>query len=270
MASARLPLLFMGFCGIDDSVPAGLLCMLSSRYPWIEWGVLFRTDMEGEPRYATPAYMDELCGLNARLHGKLNLAGHLCGNRCQQVLDGDFSFVETLLEKGFRRVQVNATAANGVLINSDTISLYVDNLKKCMQAVPRMEFIIQCNDETKPIWEPLLSSPEENMSVLHDASCGMGVMVSSFPLPSPVVPCGYAGGIGPDSIRAILEVVTNISKTNLDCRPVWIDMESSLRQFVVTKATSGGATVTVDTFSIQKCFQCAEIAATIYGLPSYN
>lgn len=37
----------MGFCGVDNSVSPEILQVLSNEYPFIEWGVLFRTDLEG-------------------------------------------------------------------------------------------------------------------------------------------------------------------------------------------------------------------------------
>ena len=48
----------------DDSVAPGLLQLLSAKYNWIEWGVLFRPDLEGTPRYATKAWVEELASLN--------------------------------------------------------------------------------------------------------------------------------------------------------------------------------------------------------------
>lgn len=38
------------------------------------------------------------------------LSAHLCGQRCQQVLEGDISFVQELQDLGFSRVQLNAAA----------------------------------------------------------------------------------------------------------------------------------------------------------------
>jgi hypothetical protein len=32
----------MGFCGVDDTVDPSLLQLISTRYSWVEWGVLFR------------------------------------------------------------------------------------------------------------------------------------------------------------------------------------------------------------------------------------
>lgn len=46
-----LNLRYMGFCGVDDSVVnQELLHLLSLHYSWIEWGILFRPDLEGTPR----------------------------------------------------------------------------------------------------------------------------------------------------------------------------------------------------------------------------
>jgi hypothetical protein len=41
---------YMGFCGVDDSVSSLALSLISEHYPWVEWGILFRSDKEGQPR----------------------------------------------------------------------------------------------------------------------------------------------------------------------------------------------------------------------------
>jgi len=85
-----------------------------------------------------------------------------------------------------------------VLIDRSDARQYVVNLKRCMQEVPSLEFIVQCNHETDVLWKQMVEDAPTNMSILYDASCGTGVRVSSFPAPSlhPHIPCGYAGGIG--------------------------------------------------------------------------
>ena len=120
----------MGFCGADDSVNQEILETISARYPWIEWGVLFRPDKEGEPRYyllgavdsvkylkdielgryASWAWVERLAEVNAKAGSKMRLAAHLCGSRCDEVLRGDPKFVTQLQSLGFRRVQVVAAA----------------------------------------------------------------------------------------------------------------------------------------------------------------
>ena len=270
--SGLLPnLRVIGFCGVDDTVSPELLKLISDRYKWVEWGVLFRSDLEGQARYPTKAWVQKLSVLSTDPADpsslSVQLAGHLCADRCQAVLEGDSSFVHELYELGFRRVQVNATAANSVTVDPEQISKYVSNIKKCMQDESRMEFIIQCNEETKPIYEQLIADPEPNMSILYDASCGKGVRVNNFPSPmlNPSIPCGYAGGIGPDCIADIISAVNGVTNACPVPKTVWVDMESSLRTIVVTKSKSKAESsepeeVRTDVFSIDKCFACILIA----------
>ena len=133
----------VGFCGIDDTVAPELLQLLSFHYPWIEWGVLLRPDMEGQPRYASAAYLEHLHKVNKETGSMMRLAGHLCKQRCQEILNGEYNYVKQLVSLGFGRFQVNATAANGVLVDPNRIDEYVANIKKCIDAVPEVEWIIQ-------------------------------------------------------------------------------------------------------------------------------
>ena len=247
----------MGFCGADDSCCPEQLQLLSGHYPWIEWGILFRPDLEGTPRYASKSWVDKLCSINKTAGEHMRLAGHLCETRCQEVLEGDAVFVTELRSMGFNRVQINATAANGVQVDKTKMAFYIQNIIDVMNAVPTLEFIIQCNDETKPLWSKLVESPTKNMSLLFDASCGKGILATSFPTPMGDIPCGYAGGMGPTNIEGVLDSV----RTAADGKTVWIDMESSLRTIII-----GDNGNREDTFSIDKCFKCI-LAGISAGLP---
>lgn len=283
-----LNLRVMGFCGADDSVHAEHMQLLSIHYPWIEWGVLFRPDLEGTPRYATAAWVDKLCKINADTGGTMRLAGHLCGSRCQEVLDGDATFVKELAAKGFGRVQVNATKANNVTV-ADDLDVVAQQLKSVVDAVPELEFIFQLNTETNGLWDALtklckssasprssnsnsprssvslsLKMPQEstsslptNLSCLFDASCGLGVLADEYQSPLCVgtqdIPCGYAGGIAPDNV---LGVLSNVSRAATG-KPVWVDMESSLRSKLTDKQHPDGH----DVFSIEKCMACVVAAS---------
>jgi hypothetical protein len=260
---------YVGFCGIDDTVEPEFMSILSNLYPWIEWGVLFRSDLEGTARYASWSYVERVTAYQRASNGKLRLAAHLCFNRCQEVLEGNSSFISKIHEMGFGRVQVNITKANGVVVDSNRLGEYVDNIRKVMSDVPTVEFIFQLNHETQPIWDLLIGSPSnfpKNVSVLYDASCGLGVQISSFPSPKQYgnVPCGYAGGIGPTTIRSILQSVDNtVSLSDInETKPVWVDMESSLRTITVLKSGE-----TKDIFDINKCMICINIAVEA-GLPN--
>ncbi|ETV69792.1 hypothetical protein H257_14617 [Aphanomyces astaci] len=241
----------LGFCGADDSVDPKLLQIISTHYPWVEWGVLFRPDLEGTPRYASSAWVSRLASLqnNATTLPPMKLAAHLCGSRCQDILSGDARFVKDLVKLGFRRVQVNATAANRVVVDPEHTSTYVENILACIRSVPDVEWIFQSNQETKALLAGLLVAAPSNMSILFDASCGLGVPMTEFPKPFDSIPCGYAGGISPANIVQMLARIGDASAG----RPVWIDMESSLRRFV--RGPDGAET---DSFSIDVCFACIQ------------
>lgn len=259
MSGKPLQIRAIGFCGADDSVAPGLLQLLSSRYNWIEWGVLFRPDLEGTPRYATRGWVEELAKVNKDTGSMMRLAAHLCQKRCQEVIEGDASFVKELENLGFGRVQVNATTANGVDMVPERFDEYAAKLRSTMEAVPSVEFIFQLNTETKPVFDIISSNPPGNMSVLHDASCGLGVEITTLPEPSGEIPCGYAGGIGPANISKILGMISEFEQPN--DKKVWIDMESSLRVMRSDKHVSNQ-----DSFSIDKCFACVNECVSL-GLP---
>ena len=161
--------------------------------------------------------------------------------------------------------------------------------------------VLQANPETKPLWERLVTpicknvttgnndcsttlSLPSNMSILYDASCGAGTLAKTYPSPLTIststsnnvsstsdasasaggkllVPCGYAGGIGPGTVENVLtQLVTVTNGTR-----VWVDMESSLRTLTVASATAGSTPV--DVFDIHKCFLCVKVAMQ-FGLPA--
>lgn len=144
---------------------------------------------------------------------------------------------------------VNATAANGV--DTSRLAQQVPLLKRVILATPELEWIIQKNTETIPLWSGLCAQdPPPNMSVLNDASMGLGVAITTFEDPPSIhdAPrgCGYAGGIGPENVMQMLTAVAKVAQGT----PVWIDMESSLR----TVRSGEG----VDIFDLEKCAAVAK------------
>lgn len=157
-------------------------------------------------------------------------------------------------------MQVNATAANGVGVDPAKLSAYAQSLRASIESVPEVEWIFQLNDETRPLWN-LISAEDvpANMSVLFDASCGKGIVASTYqpPLTNPDVMCGYAGGLGPDNVGAAMEALIDVAEG----KPIWIDMESSLRVAVSDKTV-----LDKDVFSVDKCFACIKVGV-LFGLP---
>lgn len=254
----------LGFCGADDSVHPHHLVVLAHAYPDVEFGVLFRPDLEGQPRYATTAWVQQLStAISRHPPNTIKLAAHLCGSRVNDVLKGNTLFLDQLKVWGFRRVQINATAVNGV--DTSNLSKAVPVLCDLVRKYPDLEFILQKNEETEPLWNGLLmrfqggdESPPPNLSVLVDESKGTGVApTKSWPSPTNAYSMGYAGGIGPTNIRQVLQDTTAAAGEH----SFWIDMESSLR------SVKNG----VDVFDLDKCFSVIEAVceAGLMARPDY-
>lgn len=128
------------------------MSMISRDYPFVEWGVLFRPDKEGEPRYATIDWVSNtLYPFVVKSNGGMRLAAHLCGERVNEVLRGEGGFLERLTSLGFRRVQINATAVNGV--DTSDLSGGATRLMTLVSQFLYLEFIIQRSDETSELWK---------------------------------------------------------------------------------------------------------------------
>lgn len=227
----------VGLCGVDDSVDVDLLKLISNRFPRTEFGVLFNAAKEGTPRHPSATWVEGLAEMAGSALPPVRLAAHLCGSRCTDLLEkGDITWIrDRLLPLGFKRVQLNATKINGVNI-SDYAAAAARFESTCV-AVPEVEWILQANDETRAFWEPFANkpSPPFNVSVLFDASCGTGALSQSYaPPPRNGMRCGYAGGLGPETIIAALR---NIRKTVPENTVFWLDMESSLRSKIDEKDT---------------------------------
>lgn len=195
---------------------------------------------------------------------KINLAAHLCGQHVKHIINGDATFVEVLLRYGFQRIQINATAVNGVDLSMLSNALEVaTNIVRIALDFPSIEFIIQKNEETRPLWENLTqlscdnyddgeSSPfPKNITMLIDESKGTGKLMEVDHLQPPPLnfDVGYAGGIGPSNITAVLQSVMSLVTE----RPVWIDMESSVRSFKDGK----------DIFDLYKCYSCISTVCSL-------
>jgi hypothetical protein len=249
----------LGFCGADDSVHPNFLAVISHAHPLVEMGVLFRPDKQGQPRYASIEWVKQLSAVAARMSDngsghQMKLAAHLCGTHVNDVLNaGDINgqadaFLTQLTAWSFRRVQINATVVNGV--DTSRLAESVPVVAALMKRHPQLEFILQKNEETRPLWEGLLLTCTDglpsNVSMLVDESKGTGVTATSWPSPPPNYELGYAGGIGPHNIQKILTDVAEAGQG----RAIWIDMESSLRSIKNDK----------DVFDLDKCYQVIEAA----------
>lgn len=214
---------------------------------------------EGTPRYASKVWVNRLSVVATARLGQMRLAAHLCGSRVNEVLKGDDDFLSTLRGLGFQRVQINATAVNGV--DTSTLADSVDALLGLIEKHVQLEFILQKNEETRPLWETLLNSRSgmlpPNCSMLVDESKGTGTLMTTWPSPPQEFDIGYAGGIGPANVAQVLDDVSDAARG----REIWVDMESSLRSMKNNK----------DVFDLDKCYAVIDVVcrAGFHAHPKY-
>ncbi len=88
-------------------------------------------------------------------------------------------FLTQLHGWGFGRVQVNATAVNGVFTENLANDSTIQSFLSAVRTHPELEFIVQKNEETSPLWSGLLKEEmPENIVFLHDESKGTGKEVA--------------------------------------------------------------------------------------------
>lgn len=280
MAQAPAPRLeALGFCGADDSVNPRLLALIGRSYPLVEWGVLFRPDKEGQPRYASQEWLARLGRITQGDNGEskvgIRLAAHLCGSHVNDLLSSDAdrsaaaaidAFLVRLRGWGFRRAQVNATAVNGVRTEHLGEDTALRSLLRTAAAHPDMEFIVQKNSETEPLWSALLTNMKdgdgdgglpENVVFLHDESKGTGKETSRWSTDGQFIATsrrtvGYAGGVKPSNVRSVAESARRACAASGGSN-FWIDMESGVR---TTLLRPDGTRE--DVFDLAKCYECID------------
>jgi len=264
----------LGFCGADDSVNHRHLILLGKSYPTIEWGILFRPDKEGQPRYATRQWVCRLAELLrqndvANAPPPIRLAAHLCGSHVNNLLSSSTdtscannidTFLTELYNWGFRRVQVNATAVNGVHTERLGEKATIQSFLRTAAAHLKLEFIVQKNEETLPLWNGLLEQEAlpENIVFLHDESKGTGKETSAWSIDPQFVTSsrkivGYAGGIKPVNVGKVAQDTIKACQES-GGKEFWIDMESGVR----SKVISASGKEEEDIFDLSKCYECID------------
>lgn len=202
--------------GVDAETDIIRLVNLSSEFPMVEWGLLYSPKEQGSPgRYPSTRILKFL--LNG-LPIEINLALHVCGKGVHDLLYGEpvvTDMVKLMNARG-GRVQLN--------FNHSRTPINFQLLDLLFVKFPRVQFITQQNPGNSMV--AAFTSRRDNHAVLFDASGGRGLLPSGEWLaPLDGIKCGYAGGLGPDSIKDQLELITEAAGNH----QVWIDMESKLR-----------------------------------------
>lgn len=182
----------------------------------MEWAILLSQSDKVRSRYPTQEWLEELRSV-AKEHA-LPLAGHLCGGWVRNLVEGKANVFDEHPEflEMFPRIQLNFGSYH-------TVQPFLHFLKPYQN-----QFIFQVGVKGKEEKEILLRAGLDmglDLAVLFDRSGGKGVLPAEWPQVMDPFYCGYAGGLGPDSLSEQLSKIADV----VGDKTIWIDMESRVR-----------------------------------------
>lgn len=227
------------FIGVDHDTKFEDLLDLGAKdrsFEFLEFGILYSNSKMGtHKRYPSKEYINEFIEEYEKLTSKpFYTSIHLCGDSIKELLDGDEPLTR-LCEK-FDRIQLNFKATD---FNPD---FFFSNLNLVRLRMVGLRghtapfFVIQANKSKQNYIThmELSSAPlHQYCHVLFDGSGGFGRVLED-PLP-PIAGyyCGYAGGLGPDTIGTVIPKIEkafeNATYKNRNGDSYYVDMESQIR-----------------------------------------
>ena len=199
--------------GADDSTDMATLVAWSKRIPFVEWGILVSATQEGSARFPSRPWIKEFS--EAAHHNGLKVSAHLCGRWVRQLLLGELDW---------RAVPMGVRVAHRIQIYTLAVLHAVSpGLFSNLSELGKKQFIFQ-SDGVNANHAPNLIGAGIDAALLFDTSGGEGILPASWPAQHRNVPCGYAGGLGPDNVVEQLDKIEAVTT-----RPYWIDMERRVR-----------------------------------------
>ncbi len=202
--------------GADDSISPKDLFSISERYPFVEWGILVSRNSQGNNRFPSKSWMDELAELVKRDNPEMKLSCHLCGRYVNEVLLGSDRFADEIgkIWSLFKRVQINTHGIKHPFEREAVVDLKSFN----------KEIIFQFDGANKTILDIAISGGVD-CSTLFDMSHGAGVLPKEWLIPIDGVRCGYAGGLSPENVFEQVKLI----ESKVGNYELWIDMETQIR-----------------------------------------
>jgi hypothetical protein len=257
MEHAQAPV-FCTLTGVDEGVDLDALADITFRFPNVEWGFLYSPRRAGQDtRYPDPFWIEHAVSTLSKKTASIRMALHVCGQGVDD-LAGDTGQAARLADRfantpGIRaRVQLNLNARQ----NPERAHAVI-NLVRRMRAASDMLTITQHNADNAGLSASLMFLPGH--AILIDGSGGRGERPETWPAANALLASvagirpnllqiGYAGGLGPETIRHELPRIAEAAIIGMASGlPYWIDMESSLRdsedRFDLTRAETVLATV---------------------------
>lgn len=205
------------FTGADESVDPAALVEISRRHPWVEWGILFSQSNQSQgPRYPDYSWISDLLDMNA--NRAMHLSAHLCGQWVRDVVvAGEFTWEDEWMDRAalFERVQLN--------FHGQFHKMHAD-FPKLIQESPMFDFILQCDNVNDLAVQELVSQPIATFP-LFDQSGAAGIVPRGWPMAWTEVYCGFAGGLGPETVLDELPRIAAAAHG----QDFWIDMERNVR-----------------------------------------
>lgn len=224
-------LILISFVGVDTETHKDHIDQFQSPIP-CEWSVLF-SDSKSVGNYMRyPSYdfcKDFLSWCQER--GWLGSL-HLCGSVIDRYLKQERDVME--LCKLAYRIQLNINIAK--YPDYDKLT---DDILKVVSAHDH-DIIMQQN-KTKAKFMEVFLPKTTAVNLLHDGSGGFGREISEVQPPDDKHFTGYAGGIKPENVAKIVNLIEN---NNPNGKKYYIDMESGIR--------------TDNIFSVEKCRQVVQ------------
>lgn len=230
----------ISFIGIDEKTDLGQLNRVAelSNTPEIEFGVLYSESKmaQAHKRYPSKKWIE---GFVQKFWSGMPLYStslHLCGSAIEKYLDKDQYLVD--LVNQFDRVQLNFSMAK---FKPDELTEKLFALQKVVDSVTVLQFNKSKAAFIQEFTQQVKTPSRLLYNILFDGSGGFGRVLEEPQKPIDGFYCGYAGGIGPETV---LDIITNIDKVVSD-EYYYIDMESKIRED--------------DYLSIDKCIEVVKI-----------
>ncbi len=220
--------------GADNQAKIEDLVQITSDYPFVEWGILLADHAEPRPQYPDAKWRGWLA---ARPMFRGRLSGHICGKWAREICMGKFP--TAIKTSPFSRIQLNVVPYMEKIRDMAAVAA-------CLSKEP--EWIIQVGPDVERGLTLARQLRERGVrsSVLFDASGGQGIARTDWPAPPTDLDCGFAGGLGPDTLADTLQALTEA----VGDRTIWIDMQSRVRTLDGVK------------LDLTKVRTCLEIAKT--------
>jgi hypothetical protein len=225
--------------GADNSIDPKELAVLSERFHWVEWGILFSPNKQGQSRYPSMDWVESLAKVKED-SPQMALSGHLCGGWVQDIVAGNYAFRRDFggFFRHLDRIQMNMTDTMFMALDLRAIQELVIHPAQIILQTKRF---FQRADDIRAV----NASGGTQFSMLYDVSGGKGRLPGGWCTPAEDIYCGYAGGLSPDNVEAQLQKI----ETFVGQQPIWIDMESKVRLEVDDSFSLNKVTKVLETVS---------------------